>query len=193
MIKASSDNKELIVDILSQSFEDNQSVNYIVKQDNKGKQRTRALMEYSFEICAMFGEIYLSEDKNACALVLYPHQKRTTIKSIWLDLKLIFYCVGLSGLQKTLNRESLIKKMQPKEKMYYLWFIGVVKSNQHSGIGTKLLNELIQDSNSKNLPMYLETSTLKNIPWYESFGFKIYHELKLSYTLFFLKRDADKL
>ena len=193
MIKATPNDKALVVNLLAQSFDDNQSVNYIVKQDSKRTQRIRVLMDYSFEICSLFGAIYLSNERKACALILFPDQKRTTLKSILMDLKLILFCVGLSGIQKTLSRESLIKKIQSKEKMYYIWFIGVDKSNQHSGIGSKLLQEIIEDGNSKNLPIYLETSTLINLPWYERFGFKIYHELKLSYTLFFLKRGADKL
>jgi GNAT superfamily N-acetyltransferase len=193
MIKATPNDRALVVNILSQSFDDNQSVNYIVKQDSKRVKRIRVLMDYSFELCLLFGAIYLSNDKKACALILFPDQKRTTLKSILMDLKLILFCVGFSGIQKTLSRESLIKKIQPKEKMSYIWFIGAEKSNQHSGIGSKLLKEIIEEGNSKNLPIYLETSTLKNLPWYEQFGFKIYHELKLSYTLFFLKRGADKL
>jgi ribosomal protein S18 acetylase RimI-like enzyme len=193
MINANPNDRALVVNLLAESFDDNQSVNYIVKQDSKRVQRIRVLMDYSFEICSLFGAIYLSNDKKACALIVFPDQKRTTLKSILMDLKLIFFCVGLGGIQKTLRREGLIKKIQTKEKMYYLWFISVDKSNQHSGIGSKLLQEIIEDGNSKNLPIYLETSTLKNLPWYERFGFKIYHELKLSYALFFLKRDAGKL
>ncbi len=192
MIKANPKDKTLVIDILTLSFQDNQSVNYIVKQDSKRIQRIRVLMGYSFEICSLFGGVYLSNDKKACALILFPDQKRTTLKSIFLDLKLILFCVGGGGIQKTLHRESMIKKIQPKEKMYYLWFIGVDKAHQHAGIGSKLLKEVVEDSNSKKLPIYLETSTLKNLPWYERFGFKIYNELKLGYTLHFLKRDAEK-
>ena len=193
MINANPNDRTLVVNLLVQSFDDNQSVNYIVKQDDKRIQRIRVLMDYSFEICSLFGAIYLSNDKKACALIVFPDQKRTTLKSILLDLKLILFCVGLSGIKKALSRESLIKKIQPKEKMYYIWFIGTDKSNQHSGIGSKLLQEIIEDAGSKKLPIYLETSTLKNLPWYERFGFEIYHKLKLSYTLYFLKRDQYTL
>ncbi|MHB8209562.1 hypothetical protein [Mucilaginibacter sp.] len=118
MIKVTPNDKALVVNILAQSFDDNQSVNYIVKQDSKRIQRIRVLMDYSFEICSLFGAIYLSNDKKACALILFLDQKRTTLKSILLDLKLILFCVGWSGIKKTLSRESLIKKIQPKEKMY---------------------------------------------------------------------------
>ncbi|MFD2164504.1 GNAT family N-acetyltransferase [Paradesertivirga mongoliensis] len=190
MIKATYDDKSLVLDILTKSFDTNQSVNYIVKQDKHRAQRVRALMDYSFEVCYLFGDVYLSNDRKACALILYPDKKKTTMKSILLDVKLILSCVGLSNIKKALTRESKIKKLQPNEPMYYIWFIGVDPAHQNSGIGTELLNEVIQDSASKKRPIYLETSTLKNIPWYKKFGFDVYNELDLSYKLFFLKKDV---
>ncbi len=189
MKNAEYSDKELVVDILTDSFETNKSVNYIIKQDSKRKNRIRALMDYSFEVCKEFGDVYLSDDKKACALVLFPDKKKTTLKSIQLDLKLILSSVGLSNIKKTLERESLIKKHQPKDTMYYLWFIGVDPKHQNSGIGTTLLNEVIKDSESKKRPIYLETSTMKNLPWYKKFGFDVYNELDLSYKLFFLKKE----
>ncbi len=189
MKKAEYNDKDLIVDILTKSFETNQSVNYIVKQDSKRLSRIRSLMDYSFEVCHSFGDVFLSDDNKACALVLYPDKKRTTIKSVLLDAKLILSCVGLENIKKTLAREAIIKKIQPKEQMYYLWFIGVDPANQNTGIGSELLKELIEDSKLKERPIFLETSTLKNLPWYKKFGFNVYHEAELSYKLFFLNRS----
>ena len=189
MKSAEYSDKELVVDILTDSFETNKSVKYIIKQDSKRKKRIRALMDYSFEVCKEFGDVYLSDDKKACALILFPDKKKTTLKSIQLDLKLILSSVGLSNIKKTLERESLIKKHQSKDTMYYLWFIGVDPKYQNSGIGTTLLNEVIKDSESKKRSIYLETSTMKNLPWYKKFGFDVYNELDLSYKLFFLKKE----
>lgn len=188
MKNATYENKALITDILYQSFKENKSVNYIVKPDSKREQRIKALMDYSFEVCYLFGDVYLSEDEKACALVLYPDQKKTTFKSILLDLKLMLNCIGIENMGKALDRESKIKKIQPKERVYYLWFIGVAPLYQGKGLGSKLMEELIKDSEEKQRPIYLETSTLKNIPWYKKFGFEVYHELELSYKLFFLRK-----
>ena len=191
MRKAEPSDKDLIVQILTKSFEANQSVNYIVKQDKKRIKRIESLMDYSFEICYLFGDVFLSDDKKACALILYPDKKKTSIKSILLDAKLIFSSVGLSNIKKTMHRETTIKKLQPKEPMYYLWFIGVDPDYQSEGIGSRLLEDIIQDSNQRKRSIFLETSTLKNIPWYKKFGFYIYNELELSYKLFFLKREYE--
>ncbi len=188
MIEATPKDKDLVINILSESFDENRSVNYIVKQGSKRTERIRALMDYSFEVCHAFGKVYLSNDKKACALILFPDQKRTTFKSILLDIKLIFSCIGIENIGRALSREAKIKQLQPKKTMYYLWFIGVNPKYQNTGIGMKLLDEVINDSNAMKRPIYLETSTVANLPWYKKFGFEIYNELDLGYKLFFLKR-----
>ena len=149
MHKAVITDKKLVVDILVQSFADNKIVQYIVKQDSRKEERLRKLMAYSFEICYRFGEVYLTEDKKACALILFPHQKKTSIASIWLDLGLAYSVIGLSNLKKAFKRESKIKQLYPKTP----------------------------------------TSTSKNVPWYEQFGFVTHNKLDFGYELFCMRKD----
>jgi ribosomal protein S18 acetylase RimI-like enzyme len=188
MRRAEQSDKDLIINILVKSFDDNKSVNYIVKQDNKRALRMRKLMEYSFDVCNLFGDVFLTEDKRACALIVMPDKKKTTLKSILLDAKLALSVIGLSNIKKAMNRESTINKLHPKEPFYYLWFIGVDPAEQNKGIGTKLMTDVINEAANKGRSIYLETSTLKNIPWYEKFGFTIYNKLDFGYELFCLKK-----
>lgn len=189
MKKAVYGDKKIVIDILTKSFDTNQSVNFIIKQDQNRIHRIRALMDYSFDMCFSFGEVFLSDDKNACALILFPDKKRTTIKSIIWDIKLIWNSIGIMNIRKALRRESKIQEIHQKELMYYAWFGGVDPQYQNKGIGTRLLNEIIKDSISKNRSFFLETSTLQNLPLYQKFGFQIYKELELGYRLYFLKRE----
>lgn len=192
MKRALREDKDLVIDILSKAFEDNQSVNYIVLQDHKRLRRIRSLMDYSFEVCYRFGDVWLAENRKSCALALYPYQKKTSIISIWLDIRLILQVVGLRGISKMLRRETRIKHLQFKGKMLYLWFIAVDPLYQHQGIGSRLLTEVMTIAKKKDLPICLETSVNRNMLWYQHFGFQVYGELKLSYSLYFLKRETDK-
>ncbi len=192
MIKASREKKDLTVAILTNAFTDNKSVNYIIRQDNRKILRIKALMAYSFDMCMEFGDVFLTESGEACALILYPHLKKFSFYAVWLDIKIIFKAITVWGIAKTLNRESKIKAIQPKEPMAYLWFIGVNRVFQHTGTGSSLLKEVIEYAEKKELPVFLETSTTENLPWYDRFGFQIYSELDLGYKLFFLKRHLDK-
>lgn len=189
MIKATFDDQERIVDILSDAFDDNKSVNYIVKQDRKRKERIRRLMEYSFKVCYHFGKVFLSDDNKACAFILLPDKKKITLRSIWNDIKLIFTCIGVSNIKKAMIREAKIKAMQPKQPLCYLWFIGVRPEEQGKGIGSQLLQEILAENEFSERIVCIETSTIKNIPWYEKFGFTLYNKLDLGYELFFLKKN----
>ena len=189
MVRANHKDKELIVDILAKSFDDNKSVNYIVKQDRNRAERLRKLMEYSFDVCDLFGEVFLSDDRKGCALIVMPDKKKTTLKSLGLDAKLVTSVIGLSNVKKAMSRETRINKLHPKTPFYYLWFIGVDPSQQNRGTGTKLLNEIIKEGKQKGRPIFLETSTLKNIPWYEKFGFAVYNKLDFGYDLYCMKNE----
>lgn len=185
MIKAKISDKKNVIDILYKSFLDNKSVNYIVKQDKQKSKRLRYLMEYSFDKCFLTGEIYLSDDRKGCVLITYPNRtKKNSLDLFLLDLKLVFKTITLSGVSKSLKRESLIKKHYPKSDFCYLWFIGVEPSMQGKGIGSSLLSAV----NKEDLPMYLETSTEQNLPLYKKFGFEVYNEIDIGYKLYMLRR-----
>jgi len=192
MVKAEKKDRTWVVDLLARSFDSNQSVNYIVRQDGQRGKRIRSLMAYSFDVCYLFGEVWLSDNKKACALILFPHQKLFSLRSLWLDLKLILQAIGISRVRQALRREGNVKKLQAKVDMTYLWFIGVDPDYQHAGNGSLLLREIIAASDRKGLPVCLETSALQNLPWYGRFGFEVYNRLEMGYTLFFFKHEPAK-
>jgi ribosomal protein S18 acetylase RimI-like enzyme len=188
MIKASQQNRKQFVDILTQAFDNNISVNYVVAQDRHRVQRIRRLMEYSFDLCYRFGRVFLSDDHKACALVLLPDQKRFTLYTGWLDLKLALWSIGPGNLRKVMAREARINQVRQDKSIYYLWFIGVAPASQHQGAGKGLLQEIMADSRALQRSVYLETSVPSNVSWYQRQGFDIYHEMKGDYTLYFMRK-----
>jgi ribosomal protein S18 acetylase RimI-like enzyme len=191
MLKANYTDKELTLDILCKSFDTNKSVNYVVKQHHKREKRIRILMDYSFEICYRFGEVYLSENKDACALILFPDKKKSNLKTVLLDAKLAISCVGITRIGKILERDSKIKSAYPDNKIVYLWFIGVLPEVKQQGIGSALLKGIIEKSNALKRPIYLETSMIENLKFYDKFGFHVYKELDFGYTLYLIRRELN--
>ena len=122
--------------MLARCFDDNKSVNYIVRQDRRRAERILYLMEYAFDYCMLLGEVFLSDDKQGCALIVLPGKVKSTLRSTLLDIRLIFRSV------------------------------------------------------EQSLPIYLETSVNRNVPFYERAGFAIYNTLDLGYTLYCMKRAA---
>jgi ribosomal protein S18 acetylase RimI-like enzyme len=184
---ATAENKELVLEILAESFKSNKSVEYILKDTSP--QRLRALMEYSFDTCLAFGKVVLSDDENGCALISFPDKKKTTFKSVLSDVKFILNGAGIKNVSKILAREKAISANYPKSEIYYLWFIGVDPDQQGRGVGSKLLDEIKEDAKKMQRPIYLETSTVKNIPFYKRFGLNVYKELDFTYKLFLINSN----
>lgn len=181
--------RQIVVNILSKSFDTNSSVNYLIPQNGNRERRLRRLMEYSFDYCSLFGKVLLTNDLKACALVVIPERERTTLKSIILSARLIFKTIGFGNLGKAVRREAAIKKLHEGPKRRYLWFIGVSPESQGRGIGTNLLKDIIADADSMNAQLYLETSVERNLSFYSKMGFTKYAELDFGYRLFCMKRD----
>lgn len=188
MLHAQRSDKALIVQLLCKTFEDNRSVNYILRQDRKKAQRLSHLMAYAFEVCSRFGEVYLSEDRKACALLLFPERKKGSLVSMLLDLQLVWQSIGFENLPKKLARERKLKPLYPQKPFFYLWLIGVDPSVQHQGVGRNLLLQVINRADDLQRPIYLETSAAKNVGWYQKFGFVLYKEISFTYDLFCLYR-----
>src|SRR5882672_5236243 len=100
MIKAEYSDRNHVAGILTASFSENKSVNYIIKQDRHRLNRIRRLMEYSFEICFKYGKVLLSDDRKGCALVMFPEERRNSLRSFLLDAGLIVRAIGLKGIRK---------------------------------------------------------------------------------------------
>ena len=140
-------------------------------------------MEFQFDLSILNGSVFLSDDQKGC--ILYLDKFNFSFQKIWLELKLLFKCVGIENTFKILKREKLLKKFHPKEKFIHLWLMAVVPNQQGNGIGSKLLKESM--NHYEHELIYVETTTLENRNFYKQNGFTIFHEtFELDYPLYFL-------
>jgi ribosomal protein S18 acetylase RimI-like enzyme len=193
MIKASQGDKKAIVNLLWSTFIELKfpnSINFVVKQDQKRSIRLRYLMEYQVDVSLKFGEIWLSDNKKGCILLLFPEKKRLSFSLLLLEIKLAFFCIGIGNVIKVLKRESKLKKKHPKVPFIHFWLMGVMPELQGKRIGQKLLLEVLEKYNNSDKPFYLETTTKSNLKFYTKNGFTIFDNTNsLDYPLYFLKYE----
>lgn len=189
MYKAKSADKSLIVNLLTQAFNENKSVNYVVKQDAKRLERIRKLMAYSFTICLTYGEVWIQDDQHACALILFPDKKRFSLRAILWDIKLAIGAIGLNRVKLVMEREAIIKASYPKEEIAYLWFVGVDPSSQGKNVGSIFMLEILEEYKKEHRPIYLETSMERNLPFYYRLGFEMVRTFDVGYVLYQLRKN----
>jgi len=192
MIKAGKIHKERIIGLLADCFDTNKTVNWIVKQDTKRKQRIHDLMDYSFEACLDSEQIWLSDDRNGVIICSMSDDKLPFLEEAYLTARFILKVTGIDRIGKILRRERYVNSFHPQEEEFlYIWFIAVDKSQQGKGIGGKMLQMVMDKSNMEQIPVYLETSTQRNLNFYLKHGFEVYHvsEKKMfGYELYFLRK-----
>lgn len=197
MIKAGKAHKERVIELLAECVKTNKSVNWIVKQDAKKKERIRHLMDYSFDACIDLEEIYLTDDQNGVIICTMSDDKLPFLEEAYLTARFVLQVTGIDGVGKALRREEYVNSFHPVDQEYiYIWFIAVEQSLQGKGIGAAMLQEIIDKSEREKVPIYVETSEERNLQFYQKHEFEIYHvseEEMFGFKLYFLRRLPSEM
>jgi GNAT superfamily N-acetyltransferase len=66
-----------------------------------------------------------------------------------------------------------VRAHRREEPHWYLAIIGVDPARQGCGVGAALLRSRLRQCDEEELPAYLESSKLENVPLYQHFGFHV--------------------
>ena len=76
--------------------------------------------------------------------------------------------------------QSAAVRTHPREEPHwYLAIIGVDPARQGAGVGAALLRSRLRQCDKEELPAYLESSNLENVPLYQHFDFHVTGSLRL--------------
>ncbi len=72
---------------------------------------------------------------------------------------------------------NAIEKVHPVEPHYYLEILGTRRDRQSTGIGSAVINAVLERADEEGVPAYLESSNPRNIPFYARHGFEVREEV----------------
>jgi hypothetical protein len=197
MIKATYNDKPFVVDILTQAYDSNSSVNYLIRQDNERTLRIKQLVEYAFETCWQSGEVYLSNDRKGAALLLRHDKEQTTVTSLLRDIKFAVSTIGILHLARVMAVEKYKKRTRPKLDNYlYFWWYGVKPGYQGEGAAKELRDEIFALADKRGLPILAETTGEKHSRVYQRWGLTLYHQWTTgqgTITYYFLLRHPQAI
>jgi GNAT superfamily N-acetyltransferase len=67
---------------------------------------------------------------------------------------------------------TAIEKVHPKEEHYYLEALGTRQDMQSKGVGSSVIRAMLDRCDTEGMPAYLESSNLRNVPFYARHGFE---------------------
>ena len=193
MIRATQEDRQLVVDILVEAFEpldEDSSINFVVKQDDKRMKRMYVLMEYLFDKAMRTGEVFLSDNRASCLLITYPHKDKFSSAKLLSTLRLAFKCIGIERVAKVLRRQKIIQRNYPKGE-YIRPMIFAVK-NEYKGTVTsaKLIMQVFKDFKDNELPIIVDTASEAYVKLYQKFGLKVFNkEEELGFPIYLLRMN----
>ncbi|MDB2656429.1 hypothetical protein N9Y60_00080 [Crocinitomicaceae bacterium] len=191
MTLATPEDKKEAVQIITNTFDQNPSVNIVIGSGGNRRKKIGRLGNYAFIKAFNRNGAYLSSNRKGAALCFESEAKGTNFAEFWAEFPFAISIPPKKVIQ-TLKRESYIKKHRFEGKHLYFWFLGVEKDGGQAVF--ELKEHLFELSKQKQLPILLETSVERNRSVYERYGFEVYHTWKDSgggKALWFMMRKPN--
>ena len=188
---ATSKDETKAVAILCHSFKNDPHIIWMLEK-SKYPKKLEAIMTYVFRQTLNVGKIYLTEDETATALWTSEKKEKINIEFFKRNLSFLFK-VGLRSVVRILTNESFTYKQYPKNKKYtHLYVIGVLPESQGKGYASSLMNPVLNETEQRSEPVFLETANLKNVQIYIKKGFEIYNKwLNHGIELYYMRKISS--
>jgi len=178
--KATSDDADVLINHLVRAFDDDPVANYLVRQDHGRLCRLNRF----FRICLCklslrHNEVYTTGDRSGGALWYPPGTLDIGLVEGLLLFPDLIGVVGLRGIGRMMTVFAALDDAHPREKHYYLQIIGVDPDRQGRGLGTALMQPVLERCDREGCGAYLENSKEANTPFYNRNGFVVTGRVEL--------------
>ena len=125
-----------------------------------------------------FGHVYTTDAVAGGALWLPPGEAHSTTGETIRMLPELYRVTGLDFF-RGLRALSLMEAAHPHADHWYLWFVGVRPEHRGAGLGSRLMQPILDRADDEGMPAYLEATSPLNRRLYERHGFEVTGEIVL--------------
>lgn len=171
-------------------LDDDNSINFVVKQDDKRTERMRILMGYLFDKAMRSGAVFLSDNRASCLLVSYARAERITLKRLVSALRLAFKCIGVERVAKVLKRQRIVKRNYPKTDHIRPMIFAVTNEFKGGVTAPRLILQVFDEFKKNTLPVIVDTASKQNVRLYQKFGLRLFNtEQALGFPIYLLRMN----
>jgi len=163
---------------LARAFDDDPLTTWLFPDDDQRSRRLPRFFRSLLGASLPLGEVYSADDAR-CAAIWNPPG---TFPMGWLtNARLGLITTSLVGLRITTCAQGLMyfASHHPKERHWYLQMLGTDPEWQGQGVGTAIMVPVLDRCDREGERIYLESSKMLNIPFYERHGFVVSDEIQV--------------
>jgi GNAT superfamily N-acetyltransferase len=165
-----------VAGLLARAFYDDPAMSWTFPRHRKRMRQAERFWRIRLTHMAPQDEIYVTDDLSAVAAWTPPDRWHVSLRetrqlaSMMLNLRLPMLFRGLQRLERAHPHAP---------PHFYLAVIGTDPSRQGEGLGTALLQPVLEICDRDGVPAYLESSKERNVDFYSRFGFRVRQEVRL--------------
>ena len=165
---------------LAQAFYEDPLMRWILPNESQRQRQLYRSFDSIFlkRLCLPHDETYTTEGVAGGALWLPPG---TWPLGLLDNLRLLHYFAASWGRNVTrgLRFSSHLDSKHPHDPHFFLYFMGVKPGRQGEGIGTSLMQPVLERCDRERIPAYLEASASRNRALYARNGFEVVETVQL--------------
>jgi ribosomal protein S18 acetylase RimI-like enzyme len=165
---------ENVADILSAASENDPFVVWMFPDTQSRRRRVRQIFLFVLSRLDADRHCYVA-DQGAAVWVTPGAWKMSS----WQELQAIPGLARAAGrsLPRALYGGAVLDQHHPKEPLHwYLEALGVAPGYQGRGIGSRLVEPMLERCDAERWPAYLETANARSLAFYERLGFRVSEE-----------------
>lgn len=177
--KATGADRSRLAEALSRAFFDDPVMTFILPPEQSRLRRIQALFELQLKrVHLPHDECYTTADVAGGALWAPPDQWRMPVLTVLRSLPRIVPLLG-TRLPVALKAINAVERVHPRAPHWYLAVLGTEPAQQGKGVGSALLQPVLERCDREGLPAYLESSKEANLAFYARHGFEVTSTINL--------------
>ncbi|HEY1594657.1 MAG TPA: GNAT family N-acetyltransferase [Thermoleophilaceae bacterium] len=176
MRKAERSELPQVAALLARAFYDDPAMSWTFPSDRKRLAQAERFWSIRLRYMASQEEIYVTEDLSATAVWGLPDRWHVSwretgeLARMMVNPRLPMLFTGLRRLEKA---------HPPKPPSFYLAVLGTDPPKQGQGLGSALMEPVLEHCDRDGVPAYLESSKERNLDFYARFGFRVLQTVRL--------------
>jgi len=168
----------MLVETLVAAFVDDPVMTWVIPDGLRRPQVLRAFFEIAVDVNQPYGELYTTDPLPAAGAVWVPPGCRPTGEDAE-QLAGWYIEAAEEYADRAVALLNVIDEFHPEEPHDYLFLLGTRPEWQSRGLGSALLREVLDRSDRKGRPAYLEATSEGNQRLYRRHGFQVTAEIRL--------------
>jgi GNAT superfamily N-acetyltransferase len=175
-VGGSTDDAERIAETLTDAFEADPFFRWMWSTDAEGvRAGVRAWMGVVVDRLAARAELAMASDGSAAAVWLHPDRPLNGDDYAAVG-ELLASRIGARATE-VMGAIAATRPVQPDARHRVLLYVGVRPAAQGRGLGARVLEPGLAAADAERLPVYLNSTNERNLPFYHRLGFEVLAEV----------------